>query len=205
MKGRRPLTDEEIRRAEKQLGTRDRALFVLGVRTGFRISELLSLTVGSVYQLGQIVGAVSVEREHVKKQTEGRTVPLHAQARGAVAAWLDELAAQMNTDSASPPDKGKLPPATPLFPSQKPSPDGRPRPITRQQAWRAYKAAFAAVGITGKTGTHSTRKTFARRVYDKLGRDLVKTQRAMGHRSVSSTISYLECADSEVEDAILGD
>jgi site-specific recombinase XerD len=37
---------------------RDRALFLLGVKTGYRISELLSLRVGDVWQQGSIARSV---------------------------------------------------------------------------------------------------------------------------------------------------
>ena len=54
MKGTRPLDNDEIRRVSTCFtGTfevRNRGLFMLGVSTGGRISELLSLTIGDVYQ-----------------------------------------------------------------------------------------------------------------------------------------------------------
>jgi integrase len=46
---------------------RDRALFVTGVKSGFRISELLSLTVGDVYQHGRIAERVTVQPRHIMK------------------------------------------------------------------------------------------------------------------------------------------
>jgi integrase len=50
MKGCRPFSDEEVKLIAKSFGgryaTRNKALFILGVRSGFRISEMLSLTVG---------------------------------------------------------------------------------------------------------------------------------------------------------------
>ena len=43
----------------------------------------------------------------------------------------------------------------------------------------------------------------AHRVHEKLGRGLVKTQRALGHANINSTVSYLSCADEEIHAAIL--
>jgi hypothetical protein len=40
-------------------------------------------------------------------------------------------------------------------------------------------------------------------VYEKLGRDLVKTQRALGHRTINSTVQYLSFAETDIEAAIL--
>ena len=54
MKGTRPLDNNEIRQVSAcftgTFATRNRGLFMLGVSTGGRISELLSLTIGDVYQ-----------------------------------------------------------------------------------------------------------------------------------------------------------
>ena len=56
MKGTRPLDNDEIRRVSTCFtGTyqvRNRGLLMLGVSTGGRISELLSLRVADVYQNG---------------------------------------------------------------------------------------------------------------------------------------------------------
>ena len=53
MKGTRPLDNAEIRRVSAAFtgtfATRNRGLFMLGVSTGGRISELLSLRIGDVY------------------------------------------------------------------------------------------------------------------------------------------------------------
>ena len=56
--------------------TRDKALFILGLKTGLRVSELLSLKVGDVYQYGRLADMVYVERKHMKKKLEGRAIPL---------------------------------------------------------------------------------------------------------------------------------
>ena len=54
MKGTRPLDNDEIRRVSTcftgTFAVRNRGLFMLGVSTGGRISELLSLRLEDVYQ-----------------------------------------------------------------------------------------------------------------------------------------------------------
>ena len=56
MKGTRPLDNNEIRKVADSFdgvfATRNRGLFVLGISTGGRISELLSLKVEEVWQNG---------------------------------------------------------------------------------------------------------------------------------------------------------
>jgi integrase len=199
MKGCRPLTDEEVQIISRSFGgtfgKRNKALFVAGYRTGFRISELLSLTVGDVQQHGKIVHHVTVQRKHMKKKTEGRTVPLHPEARAALSVWLEALATML---------KGTLDPQTPVFCSRvRDTATGLRRAISREQAWRILKEAFASNELTGKLGTHAMRKTFANRMYDRLNRDLVKVQQAMGHRNINSTVTYLSFREEDIADAIL--
>ena len=95
MKGCRPLTSGEVQLLQQSFGgryaARDKALFILGVKSGFRISELLSLRVGDVLQYGRVVDRVTVHRRYMKRQVEGRTVLLHADARAALAVWLIQL------------------------------------------------------------------------------------------------------------------
>jgi hypothetical protein len=47
------------------------------------------------------------------------------------------------------------------------------------------------------------RKALANRICGKLGRDLGKTQRAMGYANINSTVSYLSFRDEEIDAAIL--
>ena len=48
------------------------------------------------------------------------------------------------------------------------------------------------------------RKTFAHGVYEALSHDLVKTQRALSHKNINSTVSYLGFGTvAEVDEAIL--
>lgn len=189
MKGCKPLNAQEITRVDKsftgEFARRDRALFILGLKTGFRVSELLSLRVRDVLNGGQVVDRISVARRHMKKKVEGRTVILHPEAKEALSAWVNDLA--------------PAGPDTFLFLSRR----GENRPVTRVQAWRILNRAFEVAGVCGKTGTHSMRKTFAHRVYDALNGDLVKLQKALGHRNINSTVSYLSFREEEIDKAIL--
>jgi integrase len=131
----------------------------------------------------------------MKGKTSGRSVPLHPEARAALSVWLEGL-----TKTA----KGTLDPMTPVFCSRMKDPTtGRKRAISREQAWRILHAAFTSQGLQGKLGTHAMRKTFANRVYDLLKHDLVKTQRAMGHANINSTVAYLSFREEDIEAAVL--
>lgn len=185
MKGCKALSDDEIQAIQAKLkNPRDLALFALGLKSGFRISELLSIKVSDVYQFGAVVKEVSVARCYMKKKVEGRTVPLHNVAREALQVLIE-------TEN--------LEPYHFLFKSQKHA----NKAISASQAWRIIVGAAREAQITGKIGTHCLRKSFGMRVYQKLGKDLLRTQAAMGHRSISSTVAYLSFAQQEVTDAIL--
>ena len=193
MKGCRPLTEEEVqatlRAFEGPQAARDRALFLLGVRSGFRISELLSLRLGDVCPRGRVAERISVARRHMKKKVEGRSVLLHPEARTALEEWIAELERRGQADG-----EGFV------FRSRK----GSNGALSRVQAFRLLRAAFERAGVEGSVATHSMRKTFANRVYERLGRDLLKTQKALGHKNINSTVSYLSFRQEEIDEAILG-
>lgn len=191
MRGCIAITPVQVVAVAACLAPRDRALFVVGVRTGFRITELLSLSVGDVWTGECVRDSIAVRRSRMKGKASGRSVVLHAEAKAALELYLQirigkEVGESLLTE--------------PLFLSRKGGSLGR------KSAWRVIHAALVAAGVAGvrgQLGTHVMRKTFAGVVYDKLGRDLVKTQRALGHRSIQSTALYLSFDESEITAAIL--
>jgi integrase len=78
MAGCRALTDAEVELVAKSFGgryaLRDKAWFTLGVWTEFRISELLSRTVGDLWQHGKVVDVLTVARRHMKGQHRSRSM-----------------------------------------------------------------------------------------------------------------------------------
>lgn len=197
MKGCRPLTEEEVQATLRAFrgpqAARDRALFLLGVRSGFRISELLSLRLCDVCPRGRVAERISVARRHMKKKVEGRSVLLHPEARAALEEWIRELER-----------RGQGGGEGFVFRSRKSGTGGSSGALSRVQAFRLLQGAFERAGIEGSVATHSMRKTFANRVYERLGRDLLKTQKALGHKNINSTVSYLSFRQEEIDEAILG-
>jgi integrase len=161
---------------------------VLGIKTGFRISELLSLRVGDVWQHGRFVDYVMVQRRHMKQKRESRSVIVHPDAKAVLAVWLMELQRT-----------GDVTPETMLFPSRK----GLNRPLRPGQARHLLGQTYAVCGLTGRLSSHTMRKTFGQTVYEKSGRDLLKTQRAMGHKSPASTVAYLHIDERDIDALIL--
>ena len=69
MAGRRPLNPLEERsllRVTRSLSSRDQTLIVTQWMTGFRISEVLSLTVGAVWRNGEIVRKIGIAPRNLK-------------------------------------------------------------------------------------------------------------------------------------------
>jgi integrase len=70
MAGMRDYTDDELALVRKSFSARyalqDRCFFEMALQTGLRVSEMLSLTVGQVYQYGKVADEVSIERKHMK-------------------------------------------------------------------------------------------------------------------------------------------
>jgi len=133
----------------------------------------------------------------MKGKREGRTIRLHDEARSILAEWIEQLRneGQMTDDSF-------------LFQSRK----GGNSPITRQNASRVLNDAFRVAGLSGPLGTHTMRKTFARRVKERAeelrdeGRNvepLLIIQMALGHKNIKSTFMYLSFAEKDVDEAIL--
>lgn len=160
-------------------------MFLLGVRTGFRISEILSLRLKDVVSGEDVAHSVCVQRKNMKGHISGREVPLHNEARSALRPLIEQLS------------KNGKQPETFLFLSREGS------QLSRKQAWKILTSAYRQSGAFGRIGTHGMRKTFAARIYERLNHDLIGTQKALGHKSVNSTTSYLSFADDTVNKAIL--
>ena len=60
----------------------------------------------------------------------------------------------------------------------------------RQTAHAILKTAFIEAGLNGHIATHSLRKSFAQRLYDKTG-DIYMVQELLGHKNISTTQKYL--------------
>jgi integrase len=117
MPGRKPLLESELPLVQAVLpefSVRDQALVSLGLNTGFRISELLSLDVADVWDGERVRPQVKVTRAKMKgghgvrrKAVTSRTVPLNEAATQALQRYVF---ARMGA--------GEVQPKEPLFPSR---------------------------------------------------------------------------------------
>ena len=186
MKGTRPLTNAEIRKVRDAFsGTyaqRNRGLFMLGVSIGGRVSELLALTAGDVWQNGKPVTSFQFDKSIVKGGETSRTIPVNSDGRTAIEeiiAWNRKAFGVL----------GELPTDHPLFPSRKKK-NGKLIAMQRQAIHIILDAAFLSADLNGKLATHTMRKTFAQRLYQQCG-DIYVVKELLGHKNVTTTQDYI--------------
>ena len=192
MKGTRPLDNDEIRRVSAAFTgsyeVRNRALFMIGVSTGGRISELLGLRIGDVWQNGRAVTDLLFDRSIVKGGETSRAVPVNSDGRLAI----DDLMAWHRGQYANTAEN------RPLFPSR----NGQGmQPMSRRTAHNILKTAFMDAGLNGHLATHSMRKSFAQRLYDRTS-DIFAVKEMLGHRNVATTQTYLGVNYASVRSAV---
>jgi len=133
-----PIRDKKTLETMKKVlrsNLRDYCLFVLGINSGLRISDLLLLKVSDVNDNGKIKDRIVIRE---KKMNKLKDFPLGETSKKA----LKEYVVTLSPEQA-------------LFASRKGG-----EAITRQQAYRILNDAARSIGIKEKIGTHSLIKTF---------------------------------------------
>jgi integrase len=187
MHGCRPLSGAEVVSITelffRQGNFREICLFVLGVSCGFRISEMLALRVQDVYRGGKVPSWLIIVQP---KTGDTRQVPMGDDDKMAIMAQVQALRSA-----------GFYHPGTKLFRSRQ----GRNKAISRERAWQILRQTARHLGMDGKIGTHSMRKTFANNTFEAILEDaakngihadaLLNTARAGGWKSVDACQRYL--------------
>lgn len=160
-----PIRDREkietVKKILKRNGTRDLLLFLMGINSGLRISDILRLKVADVYNKDYI---------EITEQKTGKykRLPITKSFKSC----LDEFIFDKMPDEW-------------LFESRK----GH-KPITRIQAYRIITSACIQAGITSRIGTHTLRKTFGYHFY-KEKKDVALLQCILNHSAPSVTLRYI--------------
>lgn len=169
---------ETMKKVLKSNNLRDYALFILGINSGLRISDLLTLQVSDVLDdKGKIKERITLRE---KKTNKLKDFPLGETSKKA----LKEYLATSN-------------PVLALFPSRKGN-----RAITRQQAHRILSQAARSIGIQEAIGTHSLRKTFGYHAF-LAGVDITRIQRLLNHSSPSVTLAYIGITQDDLDEVYL--
>jgi len=196
MAGSRPLTPREERlllRHIRRINARDRALISAQLFLGFRISEVLALNIGHVWDGSRIRARVALPPRFLKGgYGTTRTIPIGPELRRALERYLAQRGRY---------DDLRL--NAPRFLSPRRRPDGAQKPICLSMAEKIIKQALVAVcGDPQGLSTHSLRKSWSVRLYEASGHDLLVVRDGLGHRSVAVTQTYLPTDQAKMEDFI---
>lgn len=163
---------EQLKKALLNRSSRDYMFFVIGVNTGFRISDILKLKVSHVKGQSHIT-----IRE--KKTNKEKKALINDMLRAEINRYIQEMGE----------DKY-------LFQSQK----GVNKPITRVQAYRILNEAAEEIGLA-EIGTHTIRKTFGYWHYKK-NNDIALLQKHFNHSSPSITLRYIGIDQDTMDQAM---
>lgn len=169
---------EEIKTELKKSGYRDYLLFVTGINTGLRISDLIKLKVKDVRNNTHVI---------ITEQKTGK------QKRFLI---NQNLTVIMNEYINNLPDEEYI------FKSRQ----GGNQPITRVQAYRIINNAVRKSGVADQVGTHTLRKTFGYHHYQ-LYKDIAVLQDIFNHSAPSITLRYIgindDMKDKTIENFVL--
>ena len=171
---------ETIKKLLKQQNLRDYCLFVLGINSGLRISDLLKLQVIDVIENGKIKDRIRLRE---KKTNKFKDFPLSEKTKQAIKEYLKTRNYKENE---------------PLFVSRK-----NRGFLLRQQAYKIINDVAKSVGIKEKIGTHTLRKTFGYHAYNN-GYDIAIIQKLFNHSSPAVTLRYIGITQDEMDDVYLG-
>lgn len=163
----------KIKSILKSSSKRDYALFVLGINTGIKAQELLSLQVKDVWD-----GEKAKEFLYIENKKTNKTVAYYLNNR-----VHEALQHYLKDDDLELEDY--------LFRSKRDK-----QPITRQQAYRIINHAAREAGIKGNIGTHTMRKTFGYHAYRK-GVAISILMSLFHHHSRSETLKYIGITEEE--------
>lgn len=176
---------EAMRKYLRGSNLRDYCLFVLGVNSGLRVSDLLNLDVGDVIDnKGVLKDRITFRELKTKNTRNNREInfPISDTAKRALTEYLATRNYELDE---------------PLFMSRK-----KGAPLQRAQAWKVINDAAKAVGITDRIGTHTLRKTFAYHAYQ-AGVDIIQIQQLLGHKSPSITLAYMGITQEQLDQVYL--
>jgi integrase len=169
---------EKIKGDLKSVSARDYGLFVLGINSALRISDLLKLTVGHMKQPELYIRMTKTGKE-IK-------LPISSYLRKELRPLIDG-----RDDSEY------------LFASrQAKKGDGIRRSIDRSQAYRILKKVTQKYGLK-RVGTHTLRKTFAYHHY-RTKKNVAVLMDLLGHQDEYVTLKYIGIVQDDINSSVKG-
>ncbi|MGM7683529.1 tyrosine-type recombinase/integrase [Cytobacillus sp. Hm23] len=173
---RDPDLIQQIELYFKNKNERDYILFLVGIYTGLRITDILNLKVKDLRNKNFLT---IKERKTKRKKYKERTIELHPALKRALKSFLK------NKQGYEYVFKSRV---------------GKNKPITRERAYMILKEAAKEFDIDS-LACHSMRKTMGFHLYKKT-KNLVLVQQALNHEDASYTLRYIGIEQDTVNDAI---
>ena len=182
---------EKLAEHSQKTSERDVMLFVLARATGYRMGDLVELTIGQLKEAldeGELVIQESKQykqwlKEVVKNPNRKKPKKRVAKIGSSLEKYLREyVKGKKRSDYA--------------FPSTT-SPGNS---ITAKSYSDILKDVGESIGLKHISG-HSPRKTYATRIYERSGGNLEQVRVALNHKSIEETKLYLGIKDKYIEDA----
>ncbi len=175
-----PIRDKaDIDRIKEMLQGQPRnlALFVLGINTNLRASDLVRI------EVSQVNGLRPGDNFEIREKKTGkvRRITINNGTGAILQQWIDA---------------GRLRNQDPLFRSQR---GGR---LTVSSVTRLVKGWCREIGMKGNFGSHTLRKTWGYHAW-KAGIDLPRLMTIFNHANQKQTLDYLCIQAAEIEDAYL--
>lgn len=184
-----PIRDvKDVRRIKKLLrdNPRNYALFMLGIHTNLRASDLLGLQYRDVVETDKsIVDGFNIREQKSKKM---KHIPLHDVTKKALYGLLPTNDSPIDMDAL-------------LFPSRKVNKDGN-RQMSVVALHGLVKQWCRQAGIKGHFGSHTLRKTFAYRAL-KSGMRIDVLMQMLNHSSMAATLRYTGTTKEDIKQATL--
>ncbi len=156
----KPAKAERQKQAPAWMASRDEAIFELFYSTGLRLSELVSLDVGSVDPFSETVRVLG-------KGSKERICPVGGPALESISRYRSKAGVHSG----------------PLFLNKS------RRRLSSRSVWLAMKKYLQAAGLPADLSPHKLRHSFATHLLDG-GADLRSVQTLLGHANLSTTQIY---------------
>lgn len=162
----------------KNKNIRDYVLFMVGINTGLRISDILPLKKRDV--MGTHISLFE------KKTGKQKRFIISPSLRKVLDVYVKDL---KNQDY--------------LFLSQKKTAAGKPKPIDRTTAYRILQSAAEEIGYKEPIGTHSMRKTFGYNYYEKY-KEVASLMKIFNHTKETTTLFYIGVGQDDLDEKVAG-
>ena len=168
---------KDLQRIEELLAhknKRNQLIFVFGINTGLRVSDILGLNILDVKD------RTYVEIKE-KKTGKYKRFPLNKKLQKLIKEYLPERQKMYTVEDEEPLFIGKL-----------------HKRLDRSQVYRFLNAACKELGILVNIGTHSMRKSFGFWFYKQYN-DIALLQKILNHSSPAITLRYIGIAQEEID------